>query len=975
MRCRQPIFLLLILFSTICYAQDSTSLWTWVKGDVTIPEYAIYGQRGVASKSNTPGPRIESCKWTDKAGKLWVLGGQSMDALQNRLVLNDLWQYDPSADKWTWISGDSTTFSLPVYGVKGVPDDKNHPGFVIGAAYWTDSIGNFWLYNNTLWKYNPVTYQWTWINGDSTIVDLAPVYGVKGVAGINNTPGSSYNSTTWVDKKGKFWMFGSSSVYSNNLWKYDPSVNMWAWMKGDSILSRPAVYGSKGVASLLNTPNARLNCSSFTDNNGDLWLFGGYADEGRRWPSGFYNDLWKYSIQLNQWTWVNGDSVVDVIDEFGPKGIFSVLNKPGGNMAGNAWVDPSGNFWLQGGSGYFNAPLPALWKYNPSTNLWAWIASAPSIYGDQGIADKKNYPGARYLGLTWTDVSGNFWLFAGSRNTSYTGVGGFSVGDLFNDLWKYDPSTNLWSWMKGGNSGNYATVHGVKGVADKGNNPGPRRDANNWIDATDNLWLFGGQNAMSNDLWKYSPVSNTWMWIMGDSIPNVNITGVFGIRGVTAVGNIPPMRVSGVSWKDNNGNFWLFGGIANQPFYNSLNDLWKYDPLTGMWAWMHGEKITDAIPVFGTKGIAAPQNTPGALHSSATWVDKTGNLWLYGGSSSQASLNVRSGFSNDLWKYSVNTNQWTWVQGDDTVFATGHYGVKGIASAANRPGARYRSIYWTDPDGNFWLYGGQAAVRQPSGLWTAADLNDLWKYTPTTNQWTWMHGDTTIFVNGIYQSIPIVFGNKGKEAASNTPGPIESSSSWTDKNGDLWLMGGFSLNTLWRYNRKTNRWAWMDGDTTFTSICTYGPQGLPSPESNPGPRFNSVAWTDSKGRFWLYSGAAIEKSMLLDFEDLWRFSPSLSKPDSTTGDTTAVIVDSTVLAGPLKIFPNPFRNIISVITGSTEPLAFIKAYSLTGVLLIDKNTSSPRTDIDMSRYPAGAYMILAEDKNHKKLGKKLVIKQ
>ncbi len=121
--CRRALVILFLLLTVICNAQDSTSQWIWMKGDVTIPEYAIYGQRGVPSKNNTPGPRFESCKWTDKNGRLWLFGGLSMDQFQNRLALNDLWQYDPSTDEWTWISGDSTnrfTFSLRNKGCGGL---------------------------------------------------------------------------------------------------------------------------------------------------------------------------------------------------------------------------------------------------------------------------------------------------------------------------------------------------------------------------------------------------------------------------------------------------------------------------------------------------------------------------------------------------------------------------------------------------------------------------------------------------------------------------------------------------------------------------------------------------------------------------------------------------------------------------------------------------------------------------------------
>lgn len=63
---------------------------------------------------------------------------------------------------------------------------------------------------------------------------------------------------------------------------------------------------------------------------------------------------------------------------------------------------------------------------------------------------------------------------------------------------------------------------------------------------------------------------------MGDSTAYPSDgTGVFGTRGVAAANNIPPIRAEGVGWKDDDGNFWMYGGITPQPFYNSLNDLWN----------------------------------------------------------------------------------------------------------------------------------------------------------------------------------------------------------------------------------------------------------------------------------------------------------------------------------------------------------------------------------------------------------------
>jgi hypothetical protein len=69
-----------------------------------------------------------------------------------------------------------------------------------------------------------------------------------------------------------------------------------------------------------------------------------------------------------------------------------------------------------------------------------------------------NVPGARYSANSWIDSSGNLWLFGGY---GYDSTG--AVGRL-NDLWRYSPSTGLWTWVSGGNGDNATGVYGTLGT-------------------------------------------------------------------------------------------------------------------------------------------------------------------------------------------------------------------------------------------------------------------------------------------------------------------------------------------------------------------------------------------------------------------------------------------------------------------------------------------------------------------------------
>jgi hypothetical protein len=141
---------------------------------------------------------------------------------------------------------------------------------------------------------------------------------------------------------------------------------------------------------------------------------------------------------------------------------------------------------------------------------------------------------------------------------------------------------------------------------------------------------------------------NQWTWASGSDLPNQ--PGIYGTQGTAASSNVPGAREQAVSWTDASGNFWLFGGSGYDSTGNPgtpLNDLWKYS--AGEWTWMGGSSTTDQPGTYGTEGTPGSVNIPGARNYSATWVDASGNFWLFRGST--YSTVATSAFVNDLWKY------------------------------------------------------------------------------------------------------------------------------------------------------------------------------------------------------------------------------------------------------------------------------------------------------------------------------------
>jgi N-acetylneuraminic acid mutarotase len=437
-----------------------------------------------------------------------------------------------SAQDFVWKTGDSFINIAGNYGTLGTPSATNKPGARKDAVSWRDAAGNFWMFGgygyddvgsydnlNDLWKYNTVTNEWTWMGG-SNAVNQTGVYGLLNVPSANNIPGARRYAAAWTDAAGNLWLFGgkgfdANGTYGdlNDMWTYDVTSFQWKWVKGSNTTGQTGTYGVIGAPSSGNVPGARSGSVTWTDAFGNCWLFGGYG-HGATAGLGSLNDLWKYNPGTNSWAWMKGNTSVNNFGTYGTQGTAAAANTPGGRATAAGWVDNTGNFWLIGGYGYSSAGLADylsdLWKYNTSTGQWTWYKGyntntvQQGIYGTQGTASPANMPGARYTAITWADGLGDLWLFGGY---------GFDTGNLpdaLNDLWRYNPTNNSWTWVKGSNTTNQNGIYGIPNIPNSFNVPGARGSAVRWKDGSNNLWLFGGSGYAAtggsgdlNDMWKF----------------------------------------------------------------------------------------------------------------------------------------------------------------------------------------------------------------------------------------------------------------------------------------------------------------------------------------------------------------------------------------------------------------------------------------------------------------------------------------
>jgi len=214
---------------------------------------------------------------------------------------------------------------------------------------------------------------------------------------------------------------------------------------------------------------------------------------------------------------------------------------------------------------------------------------------------------------------------------------------------------------------------------------------------------------------------------------------------------------------------------------------------------------------------------------------------------------------------------WAWESGSITAGQAGIYGTKGTASASNAPGSRELAQAWFS-SGSAWLFGGSGYDAARSGGY----LNDLWKYSPTSREWTWVSGSNSVSQRGSYGAL-------GIPAPANVPGARSGPASWVDANGALWLFGGRGhdeggnigyLNDLWKFDAAALQWTWISGSNADDRPGLYGTKGTPSTANIPGGRLGAVAWLDANGNVWLFGGYGLDAvGSAGDLNDLWKFDP------------------------------------------------------------------------------------------------------
>ena len=273
-----------------------------------------------------------------------------------------------------------------------------------------------------------------------------------------------------------------------------------------------------------------------------------------------------------------------------------------------------------------------------------------------------------------------------------------------------------------------------------------------WDTQNNQMLVFGGSAGAPhfNDLWAYSPSSNSW---------TQKASGATLRQAHTAV------------WDSQNNQMLVFGGTPDDS--SALNDLWAYNPSTDTWT----QKASGATKRY--------------LHT-AVWDSQNNQMLVFGGRESITS------YFNELWAYSPSTNSWT-QKASGTIQRGYHTAVwdsqnNQMLVFGGEDGSSYLNDTWAyTPANDTWTQKASGATPRdrPSAVWDCVNSqmivfggayypppwsNDVWAYCPSNNTWT--------------------------QRASGATQRYGHTAVWDSQNNQMLMFGGHggsSLNDTWAY--------------------------------------------------------------------------------------------------------------------------------------------------------------------------------
>eukprot|EP01122_Echinamoeba_exundans_P000024 TRINITY_DN10017_c0_g1_i1.p1 TRINITY_DN10017_c0_g1~~TRINITY_DN10017_c0_g1_i1.p1 ORF type:complete len:428 (+),score=50.15 TRINITY_DN10017_c0_g1_i1:552-1835(+) len=250
----------------------------------------------------------------------------------------------------------------------------------------------------------------------------------------------------------------------------------------------------------------------------------------------------------------------------------------------------------------------------------------------------------------------------------------------------------MWTWMGGSPNPNDAGRRGPLGSSSTLYYPSGRSEFQTWFtESPKTLWLYGGSNNNTfEDLWSYD--ISTRKWAFRDF--RANSVGDY-VAGAEQSSIYPGPLHSAFAFTHKNTELYLFGG---QSVYNSaVNQAWRYNITSGLWAWL---------------GPA-----------SSTWPQPRHSLCAgYDSVRQSAVLFSGMGSGSDVWLYDVPSQTWSFHYGTNQEVVSS-YQQSGQTAESNIPRNRgYASCWYDSTLRELWIFGGR--------IWGSYEglLNDVWLF-------------------------------------------------------------------------------------------------------------------------------------------------------------------------------------------------------------------------------------------------------
>ena len=327
--------------------------------------------------------------------------------------------------------------------------------------------------------------------------------------------------------------------------------------------------------------------------------------------------------------------------------------------------------------------------------------------------------------------------------------------------------------------------------------PIPRFHANSWGDNSGDAYIFGGQDSSNylNDFWYWSNSNKKFTRILPALTCNItkNKSGSVFLSNIIVtincdIGIWPSSRSSSTTWKDSNGNLYMFGGDYKVFWNYFTNDLWKWNG--NIWTLIE---------------------TPTSITARAL-----AQIWYI----SDKEIYLFSGLTED---WPLDQDFWKW-DGSDWVSVPVDSGMQG----------RLAAVTWKDSN-NIYMYGGwspwaKSRIIRPTDLWIYNFTTKIFtniNTIPNNPEVTFLSQKITDNCTNPYFYLPpkanltniLTWDTVAKNwvnFATNVPNKIfAGASAWCDSSGNLYMFAGEDLgynvyNQVLKFNKADNTW-----DTIF----------------------------------------------------------------------------------------------------------------------------------------------------------------